>query len=111
QRVIADNIANVDTPQFKSREVSFEAQLREAIQNQRPGSFVGNRTHAKHLPIGFSPSVHEVKAELTSADRTWVQNNRNNVDVEYEMTKMAQNQIWYNALVQQTNGYFSKIRE
>ncbi|GIJ50833.1 hypothetical protein Val02_77190 [Virgisporangium aliadipatigenens] len=36
QRVVADNIANIETPQFLAGRVSFEDTLREAYENGHP---------------------------------------------------------------------------
>jgi flagellar basal-body rod protein FlgB len=111
QRVIANNIANADTPGYKSKEVLFEEILRQTLV-ENPSTFVGKRTHPKHIPIGKSSSQTSIPSPMVVEHaNTWVQNNGNNVDIEYEMTKMAENQLWYNALVQQTAGYFNKLRD
>lgn len=39
QEVIADNIANADTPQFKRSEVTFESELVRAIKSYDPNPF------------------------------------------------------------------------
>ncbi|MBE3553901.1 MAG: flagellar basal body rod protein FlgB [Thermicanus sp.] len=111
QRVIANNIANVDTPGYKSQRVEFESILKEALQENNPTSFIGKRTDPRHLSIETTGGPEEVRASVSTDPTTWVENNGNNVDVEYEMTKMAENQIWYNALVEETNSFFTRLRE
>lgn len=110
QRVIANNIANAETPGFKAERVEFEKFLQEAL-NPAPTHFVGRRTDPRHLEIGPQPELPAVTAGLYKDTTTWGKNNGNNVDVEYEMSKMAENQIWYNALVQGVSGTFTKLRE
>lgn len=109
-RVILNNVANIDTPGYKSKEVVFEETLKKAL-NEKPSEFVGKRTHSKHLPIGKEPLSPNLLSSIIENKNTWIQNNGNNVDVEYEMTKLAENTLWYNALVQQTSGHFAKLRE
>lgn len=36
--------------------------------------------------------------------------NGNNVDIDFEMSQMAQNQIYYNALIDRLNGQFNSIK-
>jgi flagellar basal-body rod protein FlgB len=110
QRVIQNNLANVDTPGYKSQEVIFEDELKKAL-NEPSSGFVGKRTDPRHIPIGNSLQPSAFQPAVVVNNQSWVQNNGNNVDIEYEMMKMAENQIWYNALVQQTSGYFNKLRE
>jgi flagellar basal-body rod protein FlgB len=110
QRVIANNIANADTPGYKSKAVLFEEILKQTLLED-PSTFVGKRTHPKHIPIGKLSQSSIPSPMVVEHANTWVQNNGNNVDIEYEMTKMAENQLWYNALVQQTSGYFNKLRD
>ena len=41
---------------------------------------------------------------------TTFNHNGNNVDIEYEMALLAQNQLRYNLLIDRTNGYFKNLR-
>ena len=84
QSVIADDIANVDTPGFRARTVEFEASLREAIDN---GSFEGGR----------SSGVRDVVATEVPTD-TPVGANGNNVDLRKETLAAMQTQYTYQIL-------------
>lgn len=107
-RVIANNIANVDTPNFKRSEVRFEQYLLQEIEAGKR-RIEGKRTDARHIPIGRSSSS-SLRAEVVTDDSTSFNNNNNNVDIEYEMTLLAENQLKYNLLIERTNGYFKSIR-
>lgn len=109
-QVITNNIANIDTPGYKSKQVVFEDILKKTLAENK-SDFVGRRTDPRHIPIGKDPISPHVLPTIIENHNTWIQNNGNNVDVEYEMTKLAENTLWYNALVQQTSGHFSKLRE
>ena len=84
QSVIADDIANVDTPGFRARTVEFEASLREAIDS---GSFEGGR----------SSGVRDVVATEVPTD-TPVGANGNNVDLRKETLAAMQTQYTYQIL-------------
>lgn len=108
-RVIQSNIANIDTPGYKSKQVVFESELKKALE-EGATSFIGKRTHPLHLEIGGKLLASSIAPKIIENTSTIVQNNGNNVDLEYEMTSLAENTLWYNALVQQTSGYFNKLQ-
>ncbi|NOU93439.1 flagellar basal body rod protein FlgB [Paenibacillus sp. LMG 31456] len=103
-RVIADNIANADTPYFKRSEVQFE----ELLQSELNGSSIqGYRTDPRHFVIG-RPARPE--AQIVKDGQSTINNNLNNVDMDYEMSLMAKNQLRYNVMVQQVNSEIKKAR-
>lgn len=102
QRVISNNIANSDTPQFKRSEVLFEELLEQSMGNNGQGNLVGKRTNQKHIPIGAGTSLIPIPKVVTS-ETTSMNNNENNVDIDREMSLLAKNQLSYNFYVQQIN--------
>ena len=111
QRVIANNIANVDTPRFKRSEVQFEDVLRQYLQRTRKDTSrtVMMRTHPKHMDAGGAGSG--LPAATVKVDRsTAMNNNLNNVDIDYEMALMAENQLYYYTLIQQVNHEIRSLR-
>ncbi|MCD9023355.1 flagellar basal body rod protein FlgB [Cohnella silvisoli] len=101
ERVLANNIANVDTPYYKRSDVAFEELLTQAIGAQGIPVLAGRMTNARHIPINTSypsPSPKVVTDESTS-----INNDRNNVDIDKEMSLLAENQLRYNLLAQQVN--------
>jgi flagellar basal-body rod protein FlgB len=107
QRTIANNIANMDTPYFKSKQVVFEELLQQEMNRTTP-TLAAYRTDPRHIPFGRQPGLP--LPQIVSNPHAFIQNNGNDVDVEYEMNRLAKNQIWYNGLVQLTSGYFSKLQ-
>ncbi|BAU27663.1 flagellar basal-body rod protein FlgB [Aneurinibacillus soli] len=109
QKAINNNIANVNTPYYKTQSVTFESELQEAMQKSAT-TFSAYRTDQKHLAFG-TPNINEVQPHLQVDSSTGpMQNSANNVDLDYEMTNLARNQLWYNALAQQAGGNFAKLR-
>lgn len=99
QAVIANNIANVDTPRFKRSEVQFETLLQQSLNGK--GGIVGKRTDPRHIYIGRSSA--EMKPKISIDEHSVMNNNLNNVDIDSEMSALAKNQLRYNTLVQQVS--------
>ena len=76
-RTIANNIANINTPNYKRRYVTFEDSLKNEINNAKI----------------------EVKVDKDSV----VREDGNNVDLENEKVNQAASSLQYNALVSLTN--------
>ncbi|WP_159884410.1 flagellar basal body rod protein FlgB [Paenibacillus puerhi] len=104
QKVVADNIANVDTPYFKRSEVKFEEMLQQEMGMK---SLQGFRTDPRHFVIGRPANPEPA---IVRDNQTTMNNNANNVDIDYEMALMAKNQLRYNTIVQQVNGDIKKFR-
>ncbi len=104
--VIANNLANVDTPGFKRSDVVFEEELRRAVAGQQ--KLQGRMTHPKHIPI--PPGNHGVIPRIITERETSIRNDGNNVDIDREMALMAKNSIMYDALTQALNGDLRKIK-
>ncbi|MCL2260377.1 MAG: flagellar basal body rod protein FlgB [Fibromonadales bacterium] len=89
-RAIANNIANVSTPGYRRIEVSFEEQLRKALDKEL--NMAGNRTHGNHLFLG-RPELEHVKSEGYRVNDFTTPGEINNVDIDIEMAKLAENEI------------------
>lgn len=94
-KVTSNNIANVDTPNFKGSVVTFEDELRKATSRQ--DSFQVASTNSRHInrqgTLDLKPAV------VTMRDST-MRRDGNNVDIDREMTKLAETTIAYNAVTQ-----------
>ncbi|MFT8319489.1 MAG: flagellar basal body rod protein FlgB [Bacillus sp. (in: firmicutes)] len=97
QKVIAQNIANVDTPNYKAKEVTFKQSLTNALEV--------HKTNPKHMD--FSQS--NVESKITAKKGATYNNSGNSVDMDKEMTDLATNQIYYNALIERINGKFNSL--
>jgi len=102
QQVLANNIANAETPFFRRSDVRFADVLTEAYQRQ---AFVGKRTDPRHIPFGAQT---EPTIQVIQEGRLMNSNAQSNVDLDYEMAAMSQNALWYQALVQQTSKALAK---
>lgn len=102
-RTISNNIANVDTPGYKSQDVVFKHVLSDEMSSQ----IQAKRTNPRHIP--FSSSIGPDYRTVTNKN-TMYQHNGNNVDIDKEMTELAKNQIYYNGLIDRINGKFGSLQ-
>ncbi len=100
-RTISNNIANVDTPGYKSKSVVFKE-----VMNNELSSMKAKRTSPRHLSFQENPSPSY--RTITNKDTTY-NHNGNNVDMDKEMNELAKNQIYYQALVDRLNGKFRTL--
>ena len=98
QRVIADNIANVNTPGFKKSSVAFESVLKK---NLNTGRIPLNSSDSRHF--GDVNSLDSIDPSVVKENTTSMRADGNNVDVEQEMVRLAVNTVNYNADVQELN--------
>ena len=103
QKVISQNIANVDTPNYKAKDVSFK----EMLQNQLESDLGTYKTDPRHLDFTTNPFN---QPGVVTKQNVQYNNNGNSVDVDQEMANLATNQIYYDALVEQLNGKFSALQ-
>lgn len=104
--VIVNNLANAETPNFKSSSVEFETYFRNALQSG--GSFATKRTRDRH--ISFTPSVDELEATVIPNNITTMRMDGNNVDPDYESAQLAKNQLYYTALEEKLNSEYRRLR-
>lgn len=93
QQVIANNIANVDTPDFRATTVDFETSLRQAVEGgdiEDPASTPAIESSLSTTPVGA---------------------NGNNVDLRHETLAAVQSQFQYQILTRAVNDRFTLVRD
>ncbi|HCM88668.1 MULTISPECIES: flagellar basal body rod protein FlgB [Vagococcus] len=104
QKTISNNIANINTPGYKVERVLFEEKLRKATNTNE---LALRQTNERHIPLGNNFSDFE--PELARKNDTSVKDNGNNVDLEYEMSEKAVNELYYSTLQRQVNHELSQL--
>lgn len=102
--IIANNIANANTPNYKRKDVSFESEFQSALMAMRDGNldtkvaelndhldYMNSRTYIDHP--GYSYRL-----------------DGNNVDIDTENVELASNQIKYNGIVNSINYEFENLK-
>lgn len=95
--ITSGNIANAETPGYKAKKVDFEDSLSRALSMD--GSSESAGLEASPLPFGGT-SVANVKAEVYDNPDIDITNDKNTVDLEKEMSTLAENTILYRTAVE-----------
>ena len=103
QQVTMENIANQSTPNYKSKYVDFEHELKskiDAINNN------GKPVKASEIREEFASS----KIVLGENNNKTLRLDGNNVDIENENIELARTQLNYSYTVAELNSYFAKMK-
>lgn len=98
QRVIAENVANADTPGFVGRDLKQPTDFAAAMA--RGGGLQMVRTNAAHI----APAGTPVRFDATKAPDSETTLDGNSVVVEEQMLKMAESRMAYDAAI----GFYQK---
>lgn len=107
QSVLANNVANNDTPNFKRSDVAFESILKQQESGVK-STLNAKMTDARHFQFGAGTAIPA--AVITTDEATSMNNNENNVDMDREMALSAENQLRYNSYVEQLNSQITMMR-
>jgi flagellar basal-body rod protein FlgB len=88
-RLIASNVANIDTPGFKAKDISFETALKSSQAQLQL-----RLTAPEHMPGSLAGTGQVVESKTPGRP------DGNNVDLDEEMLKLSKNNIEYNTAVQ-----------
>jgi len=106
QKAISNNIANVDTPHYKRKDIDFLSKLNAAMEDKSEISLkTSNSRHIsseKKRPDSFKRDVFSASS---------FRKDENNVDIDVEMAELAKNNIYYNTLVNQLNSQFNRLKD
>jgi flagellar basal-body rod protein FlgB len=106
QQIIASNIANADTPQYKAKDIDFNQALQSAIYGKQDNDVTLAKTSSRHIDGagGSGTGVLKFRTEKQSAV------DGNTVDMDTERAAMAENSIQYEVLTKLISDRFSGIR-
>jgi len=112
RQVIADNLANADTPNFKRSVVNFESELKRALESegQRPALEL-DMTHPDHFPNWKERDYRDVQIRRVLDYTSTYNNNGNNVDPEQEFMLATENQMSYSLYAQALAFEFSQVNQ
>lgn len=92
--LLSDNLANVNTPGYKRRDVDFGVELDRA---QRAA---GRKFHVLDDPIQAGESIDQASVRVDGSS----------VDLEKEVVSMAETELRYQALTDMTGRYFGNLK-
>ena len=101
-KTIANNIANISTPHYKRQDVSFAANLQQALKNSR------FETLDQKVD---SLNMHRLRGVVyTDTEAYSYRLDGNNVDIDTENVYMAQTQLTYQGLTESINAEFKNLK-
>ena len=109
QQVLANDIANADTPNFKAQDFDFASELSRAMDSGRPaeGGLSLSPTAAGHIAGGSGSApvgdlLYRVPAQPSLDGNT--------VDMDVERTRFADNSVRYQAALTMLNGRIQGLK-
>lgn len=105
QSLIASNISNVDTPEYKAVRLDFEKELQSAVGS--PHQTKLTRTNERHLPSADFNNIH---ARVVTDPIQKSSPDGNTVDIDRELTKMSKNHLMYNVTAQILAQRFTSLK-
>lgn len=109
RQLIANNLANAETPNFKRSSLSFEAELGRALASEQQPASIGVTTHENHIPFDRVTDYRSVNPRVSLDYLTTAKNNGNNVDVEHEVMQAAENQMMYELMTGVVSHQFRQV--
>jgi flagellar basal-body rod protein FlgB len=94
QKIISSNIANLNTPNYKTKDLSFDDHLSET-KNKNDLKLA--TTHANHISF-FNENKKVNTNEVYEVEGLEEQNDGNNVNLDNQISEMAKNSVLYDAI-------------
>ncbi len=110
QDVLANNVANSETPNFKRSDINYESFVKRAIASEKEPVFAEKLTRKNHLAIHEPTDYRTIKPRIVTDYLSTTKNNGNNVDIESETTMLLKNQMSYELMSQAINHQFKMIK-
>ena len=103
QEIVASNIANIDTPGYRTKDISFHATMSELIVQRPPDA---RQTRGAHIA---GPAVIPLEPEPAEVEGLPERADRNNVSIDREMLNLTQTSGRYAAMTQLLRSKFRTI--
>ncbi len=109
QELIAANIANADTPNYKARDVDFSTAMKSALAGATRQSFNTAKTSAQHLDGTASTTSTGAPGEPLFRPVIQGSVDGNTVDMDVERNQFTDNAIRYEASLIMINGQLKSM--
>ena len=94
QKVISGNIANINTPNYKTKELVFKDELKN-VQNK--ATLKMSQTQGNHF--SNAQSIHSTPSQkIVQVQGLEEQNDGNNVNLDVQMSEMSKNKVIFDAI-------------
>jgi flagellar basal-body rod protein FlgB len=93
EQAISANIANIDTPGYRTRDINFESEFNKVMSGSLRQSEDGSEA------VQLSPVIHEIQGLMERPDG-------NNVSLDHEGLLLARTQLQYQLAIQLIQNHF-----
>lgn len=107
QNVTTANIANAETPGYKAKKLDFEEALSRAVDMEKFGE--ATISDPDHVMVGQG-ALSNVRADVYDNPDVNIAPDGNTVNLEKEMTALAENSVLYKAAVQLMNKKMAALK-
>ena len=111
QKIIASNIANLNTPDYKTKDLSFDEHLKKASNTNDLKLYITNKNHISNFKVNNNTKQTAKVYEVQGLEE---QNDGNNVNLDKEISKMAKNSVMSDAIansIKKDNRWFQLVVE
>jgi flagellar basal-body rod protein FlgB len=112
--VLAGNIANLDTPGYRSRDLptdQFQTRLKEALESRRPPTSAAPYPYTTmDAAAGSSLRMSDKLATVTDTVKGMLRHDENNSSLEEQISEIAKNQAQHNLALSLMTAQFRLLR-
>ena len=105
--VISSNIANAETPHYHAKKLDFEEALARALDIDGVRGL--STSSPEHFAVGGA-SLSKIRPDIYENPEGAINNDGNTVDLEKEMSNLAENTVMYRAALQLINKKMAALR-
>jgi flagellar basal-body rod protein FlgB len=110
--VLSNNLANVNTPNFKRSDVTFASQMKRALDSENVTlPFEAKKTSTKHFSFEDKIDYKDVNSKIQTEFYTETNNNNNNVDAGFESGEALKTSLLYNSTTEFIQRDFNLVNE
>ena len=103
QQLLASNIANADTPNYKAVDIDFSSAMKAALQQAHPAEL--KMTNSGHMPNTSKVGVADIKERASKQNSL----DGNTVDMDVERAQFTENALQYEAAITLINNQFKNL--
>jgi len=104
--VLANNLANADTPNYQARDLDFSAMLKARASTENRAPLTAKVTHSLHISVGGQAADNE---DLKFRVPTQAAIDGNSVDAEAEQARYAENTLRFQSSFTLLNNQFKGL--
>ncbi|MBM7059588.1 flagellar basal body rod protein FlgB [Pseudomonas sp. UL073] len=104
--VLANNIANADTPNYKARDLDFASVLAQQSEKTQRGTFQISRTNSQHIAVD-GLDIGDATLQYRNPNQASI--DKNTVDPQLEQASFAENSVQFQASFTLLNSKFKGL--